>query len=216
VLDQIWTVIAETAWKMGHGEGFVITFSSYMAMTLFERLAYVFEPEHVWHEREAIANVLNQTFTTIFEALVFGGLFVAAYLWLYDHARLFTIGFVWWGWVLAFLLNDLAYYTDHRIAHRTGFFWAIHVPHHSSQEMNLLVSSRGSIFSLGGFMSPCYLLLGIVGVHPAMFLAVKFFGNLWGIFNHTRLVRRCARRPITGCITARRQSIWIATMARPC
>jgi sterol desaturase/sphingolipid hydroxylase (fatty acid hydroxylase superfamily) len=190
VLEAAWNLIADTAWKMGHGEGFAITFGSYMAMMLLERLAYVFEPEHKWHEREAIANVLNQSFTTIVDALLFGSLFIGAYVWLYEYARLFTIPFAWWGWVLAFLLNDLAYYTDHRIAHRTGFFWAIHVPHHSSQEMNLLVSSRGSIFSLGGLMSPAYLLLALMGLHPAMFLAVKFFGNLWGIFNHTQLVRR--------------------------
>jgi sterol desaturase/sphingolipid hydroxylase (fatty acid hydroxylase superfamily) len=190
LLDQIGTIIADTAWKMGHGQGFAITFASYMAMMLTERLAYLFEPEVRWHEREAIANVINQTFTAIIEGLLLGALFIGAYVWLYENARIATIPFVWWGWVVAFLLNDLAYYTDHRVAHRTGLFWAIHTPHHSSQEMNLLVSSRGSLFSLAGLTSPCYLLLPVLGLHPAMFLAVKFFGNLWGIFNHTRLVYR--------------------------
>lgn len=190
MIDRIGTLIADVAWKMGHGEGFAITFGTYMAMMLAERLAYMFEPEHRWNEREAIANIVNQSFTTIVEALVFGGLFIAAYVWLYAHARMATIPFLWWGWVLAFLLNDLAYYLDHRMAHRVGFFWAIHTTHHSSREMNLLVSSRGTVLSGGGLMSPAYLLLPLVGLHPAMFLAVKFFGNLWGIFNHTRLVRR--------------------------
>ena len=36
------------------------------------------------------------------------------------------------GWFLAFLLYDLAWYTDHRIGHRVGFFWAMHQVHHSS------------------------------------------------------------------------------------
>lgn len=189
-LQTIGAGIADIAWKMGHGEGFAITFGTYMAMMLLERLAYVFEPEHRWHEREAIANIVNQSLTTIVEVLVFGGLFIGAYVWLYDHARIATIPFLWWGWVLALLLNDLAYYVDHRMAHRIGFLWAIHTAHHSSREMNLLVSSRGTILGGGGLMSPAYLLLPILGLHPAMFLAAKFFGNLWGIFNHTRLVRR--------------------------
>jgi sterol desaturase/sphingolipid hydroxylase (fatty acid hydroxylase superfamily) len=189
-VGQIGGFFADVAWKMGHGEGFAITFSTYMAMMLFERLAYVFEPEHQWNERDAISNVVNATFTAIVEGVLLGALFIGVYVWLFEHARLFTIPFVWWGWVLAFLLNDLAYYADHRVAHRTGFFWAIHTPHHSSQEMNLLVSNRCSLFSLAGLTSPCYLLLPILGLHPAMFLAAKFFGNLWGIFNHTRLVRR--------------------------
>ena len=98
--------------------------------------------------------------------------------------------FVWWGWLLAFLLNDLAYYTDHRIAHRVGFLWAIHTAHHSSREMNLLVSTRGTVLDIGGTLSPTYFLLAIAGVPPAMLLGVRFFGNLWGIFNHTRLVKR--------------------------
>lgn len=56
--------------------------------------------------------------------------------------------------------------------------------------MNLLISPRGSVFDLRGVMSPAYFLVALVGVHPAMFIAVKFFGNLWGIFNHTRLIHR--------------------------
>ena len=155
----------------------------------FERFAYVFEPGHRWNERDAIANMLNSSVTLAVEALVLGALFIGVYLWAYDH-RLATIPFVWWGWLLAFLLNDLACYTDHGIAHRVGFLWAIHTSHHSSREMNLLVANRGTILGGGGLMSPSYFLLALAGVHPAMFLAVKFFGNLWGIFNHTRLVGR--------------------------
>jgi sterol desaturase/sphingolipid hydroxylase (fatty acid hydroxylase superfamily) len=109
---------------------------------------------------------------------------------IYEHARLFSIPFVWWGWVIGFLLNDLAYYTDHRLAHRTGFFWAIHTTHHSSKEMNLLVANRGTILDGAGLTSPFHFALPLLGLSPAMFLACTFFANLWGIFNHTRLVRR--------------------------
>jgi sterol desaturase/sphingolipid hydroxylase (fatty acid hydroxylase superfamily) len=190
-LDWIIDTLAEVARKMGSGEGFWITFGSYMAMLLIERAAYLFEHRgRPWNEREARANVLNSSLTLVGEAILFGGLFIGAYVLLYEHARLATVPFVWWGWALAFLLNDLAYYVDHRIAHRTGLFWAIHTTHHSSGEMNLLVANRGTLLGLGGLMSPAYFALPLLGVHPAMFLAVKFFGNLWGIFNHTRLVHR--------------------------
>jgi hypothetical protein len=56
--------------------------------------------------------------------------------------------------------------------------------------MNLLVSPRGSIFDLRGVLSPCYFIVALIGIHPLIFLAMKFFSNLWGIFNHTRLVHR--------------------------
>lgn len=189
MLERIGDVLANVAWKMGHGEGFWITFGSYMTMLFIERVAYVLNDGPRWDERDAWANVGNALFTLAVEAFVFGALFVGVYLWVYEH-RLVEIPFAWWGWVLAFLLNDLAYYTDHRMAHRIGFLWAVHTSHHSSQEMNLLVANRGTILGGGGLISPSYFVLALIGVHPAMFLAVKFFGNLWGIFNHTRLVDR--------------------------
>jgi sterol desaturase/sphingolipid hydroxylase (fatty acid hydroxylase superfamily) len=189
-MDNIWEVIVKTADSMGQGEGFLIILWVYLFMVVVERIIASVLDRSVWKERDALANVISGVFVAVVEALVTGFIFIGIYMFLYEHARLWTIPFMWWGWMLAFLLNDLAYYSDHRLAHRTGFFWAIHTTHHSSKEMNLLVSNRGTVLSLGGAMSPLTFLLPILGLHPAMFLAVKFFANLWGIFNHTRLVKR--------------------------
>ena len=190
LLHTIGQALATTAQRMGDGTGLSITFSSYMLMLGIERVSYVFSEGLEWNSGVAWANLRAALVNTAVQIVLTGGLFLAVYWPIYDHLRLATLPFVWWGWVLAFLLNDLAYYTDHRIAHRVGFLWAIHTTHHSSPDMNLLVSNRGTVFDLGGLMSPAFFLLALLGVHPAMLLAVKFFGNLWGIFNHTRLVRR--------------------------
>jgi sterol desaturase/sphingolipid hydroxylase (fatty acid hydroxylase superfamily) len=164
---------------------------TYVAMIVIERIAYVFHDRGAWNERDARVNVINNSITAIGDAFIGGPLFVAVYFLVYDNVRLFDVPFLWWGWMLAFILNDLAYYLDHRIAHRTGFFWALHIVHHSSKEMNLTVSARGSIFALAGTTSFCYfLLLAMLGVPFMMFIAAKFFANLWGIFNHTRIVHR--------------------------
>jgi sterol desaturase/sphingolipid hydroxylase (fatty acid hydroxylase superfamily) len=189
-MDMIADLIATTARKMADGTGFWIVFSSYMIMMLGERLIYVFQDRDRWNERDAWANVRSALIKEAGTALLTGTIFISVYWAIYEHGRLFDIPFLWWGWVLGFLLNDLAYYTDHRIAHRTGFFWAIHTSHHSSKEMNLLVANRGTLLDLGGAMQPAYYLLPLLGLHPAMFLACKFFANLWGIFNHTRHVKR--------------------------
>ncbi len=189
-MDYVINMIATVATKVADGSGFWMVFTSYMAMMFTERLIYVFHDRDHWNEADAWANVRNALFNQGFQALVTGAIFIGIYVWLYENARLFDIPFVWWGWVIAFALNDLAYYTDHRISHRTGFFWAIHTTHHSSNEMNLLVANRGTVLDLGGAMGLTYYLLPIIGVHPAMFIAAKFFANLWGIFNHTRHVKR--------------------------
>jgi sterol desaturase/sphingolipid hydroxylase (fatty acid hydroxylase superfamily) len=190
LLQDFWGVIVETAEMMGRGEGFMIILWTYLFMVVVERLISAVVEKRVWHDRDSLANVMNGTFVAIVGALVTGGLFMGAYVFLYQHARVWDVPFVWWGWVLVFLLNDLAYYTDHRMSHRTGFFWALHTTHHSSREINFLVANRANIFQLDGLTSIAIFALPLLGVHPAMFLAVKFFANLWGIFNHTRLVKR--------------------------
>lgn len=169
--------------------GFYWALGSYVLMVLIERLGYLFERRRNWHEGDAIANVINSSVTAIGDALIGSAIFVGLYFAVYE-IRLFDMPFIWWGWLLALLMNDLAYYIDHRISHRTGLFWAIHTTHHSSREMNLTVASRGTILTLGGAMQPTYFLLPLLGVSFPMFVAAKFFGNLWGIFNHTRLVKR--------------------------
>jgi sterol desaturase/sphingolipid hydroxylase (fatty acid hydroxylase superfamily) len=194
ILAGIWQQITWVASAASGPQGFVIALVTYVGMILFERSVYLFQHRHDWPERDSIANVVNNSVTALLEAvlaaIVGGALFILAYQFIYEHFRLFSIPSSWWGWALALLLNDLAYYTDHRIAHRTGLFWALHIPHHSSQEMNLTVSARGSITSLGGFLQPAYFLIPLLGLPLNMFLAAKFFGNLWGIFNHTKLVHR--------------------------
>ncbi|MBX9795963.1 sterol desaturase family protein [Sphingomonas sp.] len=182
-----WNAVAA---EVSGERAFFWALGSYVTMILVERLTYLLHDRTDWNERDARANVINSSVTAIIDAFVGGPLFVGAYFLVYDHLRLFDMPYSWWGWVAAFLLNDLAYYVDHRISHRTGLFWAIHTSHHSSREMNLTVASRGTALGLGGIMQPAYFLfLPLMGVAFPMFIAAKFFGNLWGIFNHTRLVR---------------------------
>jgi sterol desaturase/sphingolipid hydroxylase (fatty acid hydroxylase superfamily) len=68
---------------------------------------------------------------------VISGLLVATFgaglvIWAYDN-RIMTIGFAWWPFVLCFVLDDLRFYWAHRIQHRSRWFWACHVVHHSSE-----------------------------------------------------------------------------------
>jgi sterol desaturase/sphingolipid hydroxylase (fatty acid hydroxylase superfamily) len=184
---ETWNSIAA---EVSGPNAFLWALCSYVAMIFIERVFYLLQDRRRWNERDARKNVINNSVTAIIDSFVGGPLFVGIYFLVYDHLRVFDVPMVWWGWIAVFLLNDLAYYVDHRIAHRTGFFWAIHTSHHSSREMNLTVSARGTVLGLAGTMSPAYfVLLPLLGVSFPMYVAARFFGNLWGIFNHTRLVR---------------------------
>ncbi|MBO0930845.1 sterol desaturase family protein [Fibrella aquatilis] len=141
-----------------------------------------------WSHRDGWTNVavssMNMTYDVVIGILLPFGL----YYLLYTQYRVFTLPSSVWGWVAAFLIHDLIYYVDHRISHRTGLFWAFHSVHHSSQEYNVTVAARG-FFLNGTLTMPLYYLMPILGMSPFMILVVNVVASLFGIFNHTRLVK---------------------------
>lgn len=48
----------------------------------------------------------------------------------------------WSTWVIALLLVDLLFYTEHRAAHRVRILWAAHQAHHNSRRFNLSTAVR--------------------------------------------------------------------------
>jgi len=49
-------------------------------------------------------------------------------------------------WITLFLMQDLAFYKMHYMDHKVRLFWAVHVTHHNSQKLNLVVGLRSSVF----------------------------------------------------------------------
>ena len=65
-------------------------------------------------------------------------------LFLYQY-KLVTINELlptWLVWPLTFIVIDFIYYWYHRCSHRIRFLWAVHMNHHSSEEMNFSVALR--------------------------------------------------------------------------
>ena len=170
--------------------GFFILFFYYLGVVLTERALHFLDRENrpKWNEGDAVTNIVTSSAVTTFEALGLGLFYSTAYFLVYEHVAPFHLPIVWWAFLFAFVLNDFCYWLDHLISHRNGFLWTFHQTHHSSKEMNLTVASRGHV--LVTMMQPVYLLMPLLGVPIAMAIAVKIVGNLWGIFNHTRLVHR--------------------------
>jgi sterol desaturase/sphingolipid hydroxylase (fatty acid hydroxylase superfamily) len=107
--------------------------------------------------------------------------------------RIFTIPFAWYWFVLAFVLDDLAYYAFHRAAHRVRWFWASHVIHHSSQHYNLTTALRQT---WTGFVSASFLFrlpLFLIGFHPAMIFFVAALNLIYQFWIHTEVIGRMPR-----------------------
>ena len=121
-----------------------------------------------------------------------GGLFLAIALWFYQY-RLFDIGYTWWAFVLAFVLDDLGYYWIHRAGHRIRWAWAAHVVHHSSQHYNLSTALRQTWTGFFGLTFIIKLPLFLVGFPPAMLAFVGGINLIYQFWIHTEVIGRMPR-----------------------
>ncbi|MBO9714084.1 sterol desaturase family protein [Sphingomonas sp.] len=124
--------------------------------------------------------------------LLTGGLVFVMASWVWKF-RLFDIGWQWYWFVVAFVLDDLAYYVFHRSAHRVRWFWASHVIHHSSQHYNLSTALRQT---WTGFLSLTFLFrlpLFLIGFPPAMVFFVAGVNLIYQFWIHTEVIGRMPR-----------------------
>ena len=95
----------------------------------------------------------------------------------------------WLVWVITFITIDFIYYWYHRMSHRVRFMWAVHMNHHSSEEMNLTVSLRQAWF--GPITKvPFFVLMPLVGFDPIITAIAGVASTLWGVIGHTQWIRR--------------------------
>ena len=117
---------------------------------------------------------------------------LAVFTYTWEYFRLFTIPFVWWSWVLIFLLEDFAYYWTHRIGHRSRFFWASHIVHHSSQEYNLSTALRQT-WTGNFFTFIFWVWIAFLGFHPLMIFTQMSISLLYQYWIHTELIDKMPR-----------------------
>ena len=116
------------------------------------------------------------------------GLILALHFYLYQYKIFELSGMLplWLFWILTFVVIDLVFYIYHRMSHRIRFLWAIHLSHHSSEEMNFAVSFRQAWF---GPISkiPFFMVLPLLGFDPTIIAAAGVISTLWGIVGHTQI-----------------------------
>ena len=108
----------------------------------------------------------------------------AVYDWRVIH---WTEGMTYWFALL--IAEDFIYYWLHRIDHCCRLFWAVHVTHHSSEEFNLTVGFRSSVFQpLYRFIY--FIPLALVGFRGIDIFLMYSITQLYGILVHTQLVKK--------------------------
>ena len=95
-------------------------------------------------------------------------------------------------WLALFILEDLAFYFEHRVDHYCRFFWAVHVTHHSSEEFNLTTGFRSSV------LQPLYrfiyfIPLALLGFKALDIVFMYSLTQIYGILVHTQYVNKMPR-----------------------
>ena len=137
----------------------------------------------------------KDTFTNVYLMLMNGLIdlfFRGFYLVILDYCwrhKLIEFELVPVYWIMLVLCEDFLYYWLHRIDHEIRLFWAVHVTHHSSEQMNFSVGFRSSVFQpLYRFIY--FIPLAFMGFSPVDIMFVFSATQIWGIFVHTELIHK--------------------------
>jgi len=90
-------------------------------------------------------------------------------------------------WSVLLVFQDFMFYWLHRVDHYCRLFWAVHVTHHSSEEFNLTVGFRSSVFQpLYRFIY--FIPLALFGFDPLDVMFMYAATQIFGILIHTKTI----------------------------
>ncbi len=109
--------------------------------------------------------------------------------------RFFEIHNLFIYWFVLFVAEDFVFYVLHVVDHHSRFFWASHVTHHSSEQFNLTVGFRSSVFQpLYRFIY--FIPLSLMGFKAIDIAVMYSITQIYGILVHTSYVPKFRKMPL--------------------
>ena len=159
-----------------------------LAMIFFEILVSNFQNQNLYKRSDTLCTI-GLLLGNIIVAFAIKGSVLAFHIYLYQFRAFDFVNQIpiWALWIITFISIDLVFYVYHRMSHRIRFLWAIHLSHHSSEEMNFAVSFRQAWF---GPISkiPFFMILPLLGFDPTIIAVAGVISTLWGIVGHTQVI----------------------------
>jgi sterol desaturase/sphingolipid hydroxylase (fatty acid hydroxylase superfamily) len=139
--------------------------------------------------KDSVQNFVIGGISFVFDYL-FSILSFPLLLYIFHHLRLFTFNNDSLPvFCLLFLLVDLCEYWFHRLCHEVNILWRAHIVHHQSEEFNLSVGLRTSLF-IPFFNIFLYALFPLFGFDPVLVLMILFVQGFFQLLVHTKLVKK--------------------------
>lgn len=147
------------------------------------------QQRHLYQARDTFTSLTMLVLSSIVDFLPKATAFIV-FFYLHEWSPLRDlVGRQWWAWVALFFLDDFIYYWFHRANHEVRFFWAGHVPHHSSVKLNFGTALRQGI----GERTHKYffwLPLPLLGFDPLMIFTMIALNLIYQFWVHTELVQK--------------------------
>lgn len=144
--------------------------------------------KNAYRFKDAMTSLAMGSGMTLFD-IAFGFISVAILFFFWEF-RFFDLGISAWVFVLALIADDFLYYWRHYFYHKSRWFWANHIVHHSSEHYNLTTALRQPW--TGNFSGSVLLNVPLVllGVHPLLLAFVGGINLLYQFWIHTETVRK--------------------------
>src|SRR5436190_20006523 len=146
---------------------------------------YGHKKAYTW--KDTAANVYLMLLNACLDLFVRGAyLLVLTYFF---HYQVFSFSNVIVYWIMLIVFEDFLYYWLHRFDHEIRLFWAVHVTHHSSQQLNFSVGFRSSVFQpLYRFIY--FIPLALFGFKGIDIMFAYSATQIFGILAHTQTVKK--------------------------
>jgi sterol desaturase/sphingolipid hydroxylase (fatty acid hydroxylase superfamily) len=157
----------------------------YLIVILGEMILSYVHNKHYYSAKDTLTNIylslLNFGLDFLMKGLV---LYILGYFYKF---RIFEVSNPYIYWILLLILEDFAFYWEHRIDHKSRLFWAVHVTHHSSDHYNLTTGFRSSVFQpLYRFIY--FIPLALFGFKTWDIMFMYAATQIYGILIHTQAI----------------------------
>jgi sterol desaturase/sphingolipid hydroxylase (fatty acid hydroxylase superfamily) len=170
----------------------ITTTPLYTIIIVGEILLSNYQNRHYYTIRETITNlylmILNGGLDLLSRGITWA---ILAYLYKFHFLEIQNPILYWF---LLFIAEDFLYYILHVVDHYTRFFWASHVTHHSSEQFNLTVGFRSSVFQpLYRFIY--FIPLSLFGFKVVDIAVMYSITQIYGILVHTSYFPKLHKMP---------------------
>ncbi|CAL1262800.1 unnamed protein product [Larinioides sclopetarius] len=120
---------------------------AFIFVIILEQVLHLIRGKELMRLNDSVTNISQGILVELFKIPLYGAELIV-YTWIYNNWRISTLP--WnspWTWILCMVLTDFLFYWMHRITHQVSIMWWFHEPHHSSEEFNLTVPLRLSVFT---------------------------------------------------------------------